>query len=353
MIPQGVGAPPTPRMDAKRRKLMCIKVRMLDDTVGVFHLGHRALGKSLFDEVCRHLNLLECDYFGLEFRDFMGERCWLEKEKSILKQITNAKSDARFYFLVKFCPACPADLEEEYTRYLFALQIKRDLANGLFICNENTAALMASYIVQSECGDYSPEDYPDHSYLSSGRFIPNQSAEFERKVMENHKKLIGMMPSDSDIALLETARRCEFYGVRFHLAKDIEGTPVSLTVLHLGIKVYHQLTCANTFSWAKIRKLSFKRKKFFIKLHPESYAYYKDTIEFVLESRNECKNLWKKCVEHHAFFRCTEVNLPKQHAKLFTRGSSFRYHMFCSCYIEYFVLGVDSSALLPASARIK
>lgn len=39
MIPKGVGAPPPPGMDPRKGKLMCIKVRMLDDTVGVFHLG--------------------------------------------------------------------------------------------------------------------------------------------------------------------------------------------------------------------------------------------------------------------------------------------------------------------------
>lgn len=56
-IPRGVGAPPPPGMDARKGKgkLMCIKVRMLDDSVAVFHLGHKAIGQSLFDEVCRHL----------------------------------------------------------------------------------------------------------------------------------------------------------------------------------------------------------------------------------------------------------------------------------------------------------
>uniref|UniRef100_A0A0N5ATX9 Tub domain-containing protein n=1 Tax=Syphacia muris TaxID=451379 RepID=A0A0N5ATX9_9BILA len=39
MIPKGVGAPPPPGLDPRKGKLMCIKVRMLDDTVGVFHLG--------------------------------------------------------------------------------------------------------------------------------------------------------------------------------------------------------------------------------------------------------------------------------------------------------------------------
>lgn len=54
--------------------------------------------------------------------------------------------------------------------------------------------------------------------------------------------------------------------------QDIEGTPVNLAILHLGIRVFHQLACASTFSWAKVRKMSFKRKKFLIKLHPEAYV---------------------------------------------------------------------------------
>lgn len=328
VIPQGVGAPPPPGLDPKKGKLMCIKVKLLDDKTAVFHLGHKAIGNALFDEVCRHLNLLESDYFGLEFLDISGNRCWLDKEKSILRQITTARSDARFYFVVKFYPPNPADLEEEYTRYLFALQVRRDLVDGQLVVNENTAALMAAYMLQSECGDYYAEDYPDHSYLSGARFIPNQSAEFLKQVLENYKKLVGMDPTDSELQLLEVARRVEFYGIKFHPARDIEGTVVSLSVIHLGVKVYHQLTCANTFSWAKIRKLSFKRKKFLIKLHPESYAYYKDTIEFIFETRNECKMFWKKCIEHHTFFRCAQTPVPyckSSQSKLFPRGSSFRY----------------------------
>ena len=37
-------------------------------------------------------------------------------------------------------------------RYLFALQIKRDLANGILACQEHTAVLLASFVVQGmEC----------------------------------------------------------------------------------------------------------------------------------------------------------------------------------------------------------
>ena len=56
--------------------------------------------------------------------------------------------DTLLRFCVKFYTPDPAQLEEEFTRYLFCLQIKRDLALGALQCNDNTAALMASYIVQ-------------------------------------------------------------------------------------------------------------------------------------------------------------------------------------------------------------
>jgi len=34
------------------------------------------------------------------------------------------------------------------SRYLFALQIKRDLASGALVCQEHTAVLLASFVVQ-------------------------------------------------------------------------------------------------------------------------------------------------------------------------------------------------------------
>lgn len=59
-----------------------------------------------------------------------------------------------------------------------------------------------------------------------------------------------------------------------HPAKDHEGVSLNLAVAHMGIIVFQNYTKINTFSWAKIRKISFKRKKFLIKLHPEGYVSY-------------------------------------------------------------------------------
>ncbi|XP_059049094.1 FERM, ARHGEF and pleckstrin domain-containing protein 1-like [Achroia grisella] len=322
----GGGSRTPPATPKKGGKMLAVRVQMLDDSISMFQIQSKALGRVLFDQVCRQLHLLEADYFGLEYQDANGTKYWLDVEKPMCRQLGLSMLEPTLRFCVKFYTPDPARLEEEFTRYLFCLQVKRDLAQGCIQCNENTAALMASYIVQAECGDFVPEDYPDHTYLSGYKFFPGQDSESERRIMENHKKHIGQSPAEADLNLLETARRCELYGVKMHPAKDHEGVPLNLAVAHMGIAVFQNFTKINTFSWAKIRKISFKRKKFLIKLHPEGYGYYRDVVEFFFEGRNECKNFWKKCVENHGFFRCSSVpRLPRHKTRVISRGSSFRY----------------------------
>jgi len=54
------------------------------------------------------------------------------------------------------------------------------------------------------------------------------------------------------------------------LLQDHEGVPLDLAVAHSGIFVCQgSMKKINSFSWAKIRKLCFKRRRFLIKLHPE------------------------------------------------------------------------------------
>ncbi|KAK8745781.1 hypothetical protein OTU49_000005 [Cherax quadricarinatus] len=332
----GVRTPPTTPKKVGG-KMLAVKILMLDDTYTLFQIQSKACASVLLEQVCRQLNLLESDYFGLEYTDG-NTRYWLDLEKPMNRQVCLSQVEPVLRFCVKFYTPDPAQLEEEYTRYLFALQIKRDLAHGWLMCNDNTAALMASYIVQAECGDFVEEDYPDHRYLSLYKFVPSQDPELERKIMENHKKHVGMTPAAADLNLLETARRCELYGIKMHPAKDNEGVPLNLAVAHMGVLVFQNYTKINTFSWAKIRKLSFKRKRFLTKLHPEGYGYYKDIVEFFFDGRNECKNFWKKCVEHHGFFRCSHVKkVPRQKTRVLSRGSSFRYSGRTQKQVQEFV----------------
>ncbi|XP_057187076.1 FERM, ARHGEF and pleckstrin domain-containing protein 1 isoform X1 [Triplophysa rosa] len=300
---------------------MSIRVQMLDDTQEVFDVSQRAQGKILFDLVCTHLNLIEGDYFGLEFQDHRKMMVWLDLLKPILKQIRRPKNTI-LRFVVKFFPPDHTQLLEEHTRYLFALQIKHDLACGHLTCNESSAALLVSNIVQSEIGDFDEVQCKQH--LLNNKYIPDQDALMDR-IMEYHQKHVGQTPADSDHHLLEIGRRLEMYGVRLHSAKDREGTKLNLAVAHSGILVFQGHTKINSFNWSKVRKLSFKRKRFLIKLRPDLNSNCQDTLEFMMGSRDCCKVFWKICVEYHAFFRLFEEPKPKPKPVLFTRGSSFRF----------------------------
>ncbi|CAF1099568.1 unnamed protein product [Adineta ricciae] len=308
---------------AKTAKQITCKVRLLDDQELPFHIDPKATGQDLFTIVCNFIDLLESDYFALEYLDSNRNTCWLEMDKPVLKQVT----DTKFSFCVKFYTPDPGQLEEEFTRYLFALQIKRDLHLGTLLCSDNTAALLASYIVQAEIGDYLESYNNNPSYLGGRKFFPHQTADHEIRIMNFHKNHVGQFPADADLNLLDIARKVELYGIKMHPAKDHEQVNLNLSVAHMGILVFQNITKINTFSWAKIRKLSFKRKKFLIKLQPEGYGYYKDTVEFYFHTRDECKNFWKKCIEYHAFFRCVTIKrTSRSRSRLLTRGSSFRYN---------------------------
>uniref|UniRef100_A0AAQ4RQA4 FERM, ARHGEF and pleckstrin domain-containing protein 1 n=1 Tax=Gasterosteus aculeatus aculeatus TaxID=481459 RepID=A0AAQ4RQA4_GASAC len=285
-----------------------IRVRMLDDTEELFDVSQKASGKVLLDMVCSHMNLVEGDYFGLEFQN--RQKMMVRPKQTILT------------FAVKFFPPDHAQLLEELTRYLFALQIKQDVSCGRLTCNDTSAALMVSHIIQSEIGDF--EESQCRSHLLNNNYIPDQIPLID-KIMEFHSKIIGQSPAESDYQLLEVARRLEMYGIRLHPAKDREGTRLSLAVGHTGVLVLQGHSKINAFNWSKVRKLSFKRKRFLIKLRPDPNSSPQGTLEFLMGSRDCCKVFWKICVEYHAFFRLFEEPKPKPKPVLFTRGSSFRF----------------------------
>ncbi|KFP62058.1 FERM domain-containing protein 7, partial [Cariama cristata] len=301
--------------------MLHLKVQFLDDSQKIFVVDQKSCGKGLFNLTCSHLNLTEKEYFGLEFRSQAGNHVWLEALKPITKQVKNPK-EVLFKFMVKFFPVDPGHLREELTRYLFTLQIKKDLALGRLPCSDKSAALLVSHLLQSELGDFHEET--DQQHLATHRYLPNQEY-LDNKIMHYHRRHGGKTPAESDVQLLDVARKLEMYGIRPHPASDGEGTQINLAVTHMGVLVLRGNTKINTFNWSKIRKLSFKRKHFLIKLHANISALCKDTLEFTMVSRDACKAFWKMCVEYHAFFRLSEEPKSKPKALLCSKGSSFRY----------------------------
>uniref|UniRef100_A0A8C0FGM8 Protein 4.1 n=1 Tax=Bubo bubo TaxID=30461 RepID=A0A8C0FGM8_BUBBB len=305
----------------KRHRNMYCKVVLLDDTIFECAMDKHAKGQDLLKKVCDHLNLLEEDYFGLAIWDTPTSRTWLDPAKEIKKQVHGGPWD--FTFNVKFYPPDPAQLTEDITRYYLCLQLRQDIITGRLPCSFATLALLGSYTVQSELGDYDP-DLHSPDYISEFKLAPNQTKELEEKVVELHKTYRSMTPAQADLEFLENAKKLSMYGVDLHQAKDLEGVDITLGVCASGLLVYKDKLRINRFPWPKVLKISYKRSSFFIKIRPGEQEQYESTIGFKLPSYRAAKKLWKVCVEHHTFFRLTSTEaIPK--SRFLALGSKFRY----------------------------
>ncbi|KAM6314126.1 protein 4.1 isoform 10-T14 [Podargus strigoides] len=305
----------------KRHRNMYCKVVLLDDTIFECAVDKHAKGQDLLKKVCDHLNLLEEDYFGLAIWDTPTSRTWLDPAKEIKKQVHGGPWD--FTFNVKFYPPDPAQLTEDITRYYLCLQLRQDILTGRLPCSFATLALLGSYTVQSELGDYDP-DLHSPDYISEFKLAPNQTKELEEKVVELHKTYRSMTPAQADLEFLENAKKLSMYGVDLHQAKDLEGVDITLGVCSSGLLVYKDKLRINRFPWPKVLKISYKRSSFFIKIRPGEQEQYESTIGFKLPSYRAAKKLWKVCVEHHTFFRLTSTEaIPK--SRFLALGSKFRY----------------------------
>ncbi|XP_063091996.1 protein 4.1 isoform X20 [Cavia porcellus] len=305
----------------RRHRNMHCKVSLLDDTVYECVVEKHAKGQDLLKRVCEHLNLLEEDYFGLAIWENTNSKTWLDSAKEIKKQVRGIPWN--FTFNVKFYPPDPAQLTEDITRYYLCLQLRQDIIAGRLPCSFATLALLGSYTIQSELGDYDPELH-GAEYVSDFKLAPNQTKELEEKVMELHKSYRSMTPAQADLEFLENAKKLSMYGVDLHKAKDLEGVDIILGVCSSGLLVYKDKLRINRFPWPKVLKISYKRSSFFIKIRPAEQEQYESTIGFKLPSYRAAKKLWKVCVEHHTFFRLTSTDtIPK--SKFLALGSKFRY----------------------------
>ncbi|XP_075941374.1 band 4.1-like protein 3 isoform X9 [Anarhichas minor] len=316
-------------------RTMQTKVSLLDGSLFTCTVEKRAHGVQLFDKVCEHVNLLERDYFALSFRDMDNNKNWLDPAKEMKKQVRGVPWN--FSFNVKFYPPDPAQLSEDITRYFLCLQLRQDIVSGHLPCSFATHTVLSSYTVQSELGDYDPDECGS-DYVSELCFAPNQTKEMEEKIIELHKTYRGMTPVEAEMHFLDNVKKLSMYGVDLHHAKmvgsrfdclpsaqseDSEDVAIMLGVCSSGLLVYRDRLRINRFSWPKILKLSYKRNNFYIKIRPGEFDQFESTIGFKLLNHRSAKRLWKVCVEHHSFFRLVS---PEETPKKFLNlGSKFRY----------------------------
>lgn len=238
-------------------------IRFLDDSEPVSVTFQKdTKGQFLFNHVCQQLDLVETDCFGLRYVDSEKQRHWLDLTKPVYRQLKYVVPMV-LCFRVKFYPTDPMKLREEITRYFLFMQLRRDLHHGRLLCHQVDANLLAASIIQSELGDYDPEEHLS-DYISHFKMLPKQTRRQEEKIAEIHRTLVGQTQNEAEANFLMKAAQLDTYGVDPHPVRDQSGNQMYLGITHYGIISFQGSKKTRAFKWSQITKITFEGKMFIV-----------------------------------------------------------------------------------------
>ncbi|XP_014675393.1 PREDICTED: uncharacterized protein LOC106815449 [Priapulus caudatus] len=263
--------------------------------------------KPLYDSACFWLGLKSpsLDIFGLA-QIVEEEYHFVDLEKKVNKFApknwksqqsgldSNGKPTVVFYLQVQFYLDHHLLLTDRISRYLYYLQLRRNLVFTQHLRNEEQCYLLASYALQADLGNFN-EDKHVGQYFDPALYLPSwlillHGPDYAvTHIPVIHRSHRGISRAEAQVQyIIDASREGAAHNMNLHKLKDRKtGTLGSVLIgIHsCGIDVYKveggSTALLYSFLWPKIGKLHFEKKKFEIRAEgwPESrkLTYYTGT----------------------------------------------------------------------------
>lgn len=343
---------PSPESKArpKGRGRLEIKVDLFDgEVLSLPDVDRKIKARDVIEQAHTKSDMEEKDFFSVFYYDdyevakddqqiHLQQKIFLDPIKPVKPQMHPPGKQASPIILtygVKFYVPDPSKLREDFSRYLYCVQLCDDIRRNRVRVDRETATRLTALMLQATLDDYDPdihktgysEKFPNFQLLPTSL----QPDNYEAQIIEVHKAKTGYTPAQAEAEFLTLAKDLPRYGQHLFLAKDVTGLPVTLGNSCRGIAIYEDYNSdkeSRLILWKDIVKISYKTHKFRIKYHPPENANDRTRPviynKFYTGDAPQAKRIWKNAVEQHAFFRLTEPDPPSFIERL-ARRTSFRF----------------------------
>ncbi|XP_071509789.1 tyrosine-protein phosphatase non-receptor type 21-like [Diadema antillarum] len=307
-MPFGLRLKKTRRYNVSGKNSFVAKIQLLDCNVLEITLTPESLGQDCLDTIAQKLQLEESIYFGLQYSNKNYKLRWVDLEKPLKKQLDKNAHDSMLRLGVMLYTTNVQTLQHEITRYMYYLQLKSDIIEGILPCSVDQAVSLASLAAQAEFGDYDPTKHSVEFLQNNYVLLPkNLTTDNETlcsmlvKVVIEFQAKKGMSPEVSELAYIEVASKLEGYGQESFPAKDDSGNELFIGASFSGLTVKHLNRQETAYiQWHEVQSMGHNRRVFGV-----GTAKSQDVMQFQMEDAETAKYVCRICRLQQQFHKYT------------------------------------------------
>ena len=313
------------------------RVLLLDGTHHTVPVDKKAKAIVVINELFRHLelkDLQEKEFFSVYYVDTSGSKIFLNPFKQIRKQLPNISGRTTWdlFFGVQFYATELSMLADEMTRYLYVLQMCRDIKEKRINVDNSTKIQLVSLLVQANCGDYDAEEHKEgyvEPYIDMIYNPSDMPFGLSNSVTEVHKEKTGFKPDEADSAFFMIVKSLYTFGQQIFPVRDRLGQSGEVGASIVGLFFHKGGKEFMNIPWGDVVTVGYRKKKIRIRYHPKGSGNDVEEMLYLYCTQPHAKLVWRGCVEQHTFFRLERpIPLVKNTAKSyhsFNRNSELRF----------------------------